>query len=313
MSRYLVVQEQTIIGVLPYSYLTIVYQKQSTMTDFNTNGTSSLYEDCLRESRGSDALTLQCIAVTFEEKRKELEATHFSQSMTSWLLVICGALVFLMQAGFAMVCAGSVRKKNVVNTMLKNLLDACAAAIAFYTVGYGLAYGGQRERTGTTFCGNSQFFGFGVKNFGFWFFQFAFSAATVTIVAGTLAERCKMTAYFCYSLLLTGLVYPIVAHAVWSTSGILSPFNEDPVGGIGFIDAAGSGAVHLCGGLTALIATSILGPRQGRFYDEEGNPLEEPTPIRGHSVPLQLLGTFILWFGCKSFLMCLSLDFGMVT
>ena len=154
----------------------------------NATSTPSLYETCYQESQGSQALTLQCIAVTFEETRLQLEATHFNAHMTSWLLVICGALVFFMQAGFAMVCAGCVRKKNVVNTMLKNLLDCCAAAIAFYTLGYGLAYGEQNEGGGTTFCGNAQFFGYGVDNFGFWFFQYAFSAATVTIVAGTLVR-----------------------------------------------------------------------------------------------------------------------------
>lgn len=188
--------------------------------------------------------------------------------------------------------------------MLKNLLDACAAAIAFYTVGYGFAYGGEADQTKITFIGNKYFFGYGVENFGFWFFQYAFSAAVVTIVAGTLAERCKMTAYFLYSLYLTGFVYPVVVHAVWSSHGFLSAFSSDPVGGIGFVDAAGSGVIHLTGGLTALIATAILGPRQGRFHDENGNPLEEPTPIRGHSMPLQLLGTFILWFGCKFCLFC---------
>jgi Amt family ammonium transporter len=265
-----------------------------------TSGSSLLYDTCYAANQGSEALTLQCIAATFEERRREIESSHFNQTtLTNWMLVVCGALVFFMQAGFAMVCAGSVRKKNLINTMLKNLLDACAAAIAFYTVGFGLAYGGNDTLTGTTFVGNSGFFGYGVKNFGFWFFQYAFSAATVTIVAGALAERCKMTAYFSYSLLLTGIVYPIVAHAVWSNTGLLSPTNQDPVGGIGYIDAAGSGAIHLCGGLTALIATSILGPRQGRFHDEEGNLLDEPKPIKGHSMALQLLGTLILWFGCK--------------
>eukprot|EP00977_Amphora_coffeiformis_P029801 scaffold42806_cov237-Amphora_coffeaeformis.AAC.5 len=276
----------------------------------NTTGsnTPSLYEACYQESQGSEALTLQCIAITFEEKRQELEASHFNAHMTSWLLVICGALVFFMQAGFAMVCAGCVRKKNVVNTMLKNLLDACAAAIAFYILGFGLAYGGQDEETGTTFCGNAQFFGHG----------YAFSAATVTIVAGTLAERCKMTAYFFYSIFLTGLVYPIVAHSVWSHGGFLSPTNADPLGGIGFIDAAGSGAIHVCGGVTALIAAIILGPRQGRFHDDEGNILNEPCALRGHSMAFQLLGTLVLWFGWYGFnggsalLLGNAIDTGMV-
>ena len=109
-----------------------------------------------------------------------------------------------------------------------------------------------------------------------------------------------MTAYFFYSVYLTGFVYPVVAHSVWSDNGFLSPFSANPVSGVGFIDAAGSGAIHLTGGLTALVATSILGPRQGRFYDTEGNLLETPNELRGHSTALQLLGTLVLWFGCKS-------------
>ena len=93
-----------------------------------------------------------------------------------------------------MLCAGCVRKKNVVNTMLKNLLDACGAAVAFYTVGFGFAFGDDTDDI--TFIGSKHFVGTGDIDFGFWFFQFAFSATAVTIVAGTLAERCKMTAYF---------------------------------------------------------------------------------------------------------------------
>jgi Amt family ammonium transporter len=158
----------------------------------------TVYEQCYQANDGNEALLLQCITVSFEKMQKELQVNGFDKTMRSFLLVICGGMVFFMQAGFAMVCAGSVRKKNVVNTMLKNLLDACAAAIAFYTIGFGLAYGGEGKRSGTTFAGNENFFGHGVEDFGFWFFQFTFSAASVTIVAGTVAERSKMNAYFCY-------------------------------------------------------------------------------------------------------------------
>jgi Amt family ammonium transporter len=98
---------------------------------------------------------------------------------------------------------------------------------------------------------------------------------------------------------LTAFIYPVVAHALWSTTGFLSPFHKDPVAGVGVIDAAGSGAIHLTGGVTALVATFVLGARQGRFHDEDGVLLENPQKIRGHSMALQLLGTFILWFGCK--------------
>lgn len=203
----------------------------------------------------------------------------------------------MMQAGFAMLCAGSVRQKNVKNIMLKNILDACGGAIGFYTVGYAFAYGDDGSKE-TAFIGTELF---GLRGFDEWagfFFQFAFAATAATIVAGTVAERCKMAAYLCYSVFLTGFVYPVVVHSIWSTYGFISAFHPDPFRGVGNIDFAGSGVVHMTGGLTAMIAATILGPRKGRFYDEDGNPLETPTTFQAHSVALQVLGTFILWFGC---------------
>jgi Amt family ammonium transporter len=134
-----------------------------------------------------------------------------------------------------------------------------------------------------------------------WFFQFAFAATSATIVAGTVAERCKMSAYLCYSFFLTAFVYPIIVRSIWSTSGFLSAFTDEPFRGVGVIDFAGSGVVHLCGGTTSLIAAIILGPRKGRFHDEDGNPLEEPRTFAAHSVALQILGTFILWVGWYGF------------
>jgi len=219
-----------------------------------------------------------------------------------FFLLFGGALVFMMQTGFAMLCAGSVRQKNVKNIMLKNLLDACGGAIGFFTVGYAFAYGG--DQSGLTFIGNSDF---ALRDFegdyAFFFFQFAFAATAATIVAGTVAERCKMSAYLCYSLFLTGFVYPVIAHSIWDDNGFLSAFaaEEDLFRGVGTIDFAGSGVVHMTGGLTALIAAIILGPRRGRFTDEDGNPLEEPVSFAPHSVSLQVLGTFILWFGWYGF------------
>jgi len=217
----------------------------------------------------------------------------------TFFLLFAGAAVFLMQSGFAMLCAGSVRQKNVKNIMLKNLLDACGGAIGFYTLGYGFSYGG----TGT-FIGDSAFaisgFASGGEYIG-WFFQFAFAATAATIVAGTVAERCKMAAYLCYSLFLTAFVYPIVVRSVWSTYGFISAFAAEPLFGIGVIDFAGSGVVHMTGGATALVAAIILGPRRGRFYDDDGNALETPTDFPAHSTALQILGTFILWFGWYGF------------
>ena len=120
-------------------------------------------------------------------------------------------------------------------------------------------------------------------------------------MAGTLAERCQMAAYLLYSIALAGFIYPVVAHSVWSKSGFLSRTNDDPFMDMGVLDFAGGGVVHLNGGLTALYATLVLGPRRGRFYDAQGDPLETPVPFPGHSVALQLLGTMILWFGWFGF------------
>jgi Amt family ammonium transporter len=206
-----------------------------------------------------------------------------------------------MQTGFAMLCAGCVRLKNVQNTMLKNLLDACGSAIAWFLIGYSLAFGGRGEIVGTTFVGKGNYFA-SVVDPSFWFFEYTFSATATTIIAGTLAERCQMVAYLCYSIAMSGFVYPIVVHQIWSANGFLSVNNNDGGSflGQGAIDFAGSGVVHLTGGITALYATIILGPRRGRFYDEEGEPIE-PQRFPGHSVALQLLGTMVLWFGWFGF------------
>ena len=110
-----------------------------------------------------------------------------------------------------------------------------------------------------------------------------------------------MAAYLCYSIILTGFVYPIVVHAIWSSNGMLSAFTANPYGGIGVIDFAGSGVVHTTGGATALIATIILGARKGRFHDSRGRLLDKPRVIQGHSIALQLMGTMVLWFGWYGF------------
>jgi len=189
-----------------------------------------------------------------------------------------------------------VRQKNVKNILFKNLLDACGGALGFWLLGYGFAYG-----EGPTFIGGSNFALKGITtgyDYAFFFFQFAFAATAATIVAGTVAERCKMVAYLCYSLMLTGFVYPVVVRSIWSSYGFLSAFSDSS---INMIDFAGSGVVHMTGGLTALIAAIVLGPRKGRFYDADGNPLMEPATWPAHSTAMQMLGTFILWFGWYGF------------
>jgi len=230
-------------------------------------------------------------------ERLEQSLGDLSKNIDVFYSLFCGAAIFMMQCGFAMLCAGSVRQKNVKNIMLKNLLDACGGALGYYAVGFGVAY------EGGTFLGTSggRFFLIDYDNYIDFFFQFTFAATAATIVAGTVAERCKMVAYLCYSLMLTGFVYPVVVHAIWNSAGFLSAFNESPFRGVGMIDFAGSGVVHMTGGATALIAAIVLGPRIGRFYDEDGNPLDKPGEFAPHSVSLQVLGTFILWFGWYGF------------
>jgi Amt family ammonium transporter len=173
--------------------------------------------------------------------------------------------------------------------MLKNLLDACGAAVAFFMVGYAFAFGGMDETSpNKTFVGSGNFFLIDVDDYAYWLFQYAFSAAAATIVAGTLAERCQMAAYLCYSVLLAGWVYPIVVHAIWNPNGFLSAHSVDPLWGTGMVDFAGSGVVHVTGGTTALFATIILGPRRGRFHDDNGRRLEKARDFPGHSAALQV-------------------------
>jgi Amt family ammonium transporter len=218
-------------------------------------------------------------------------------------LTIQGSLVIMMQVGFAMLCAGSVRQKNVKNILLKNVLDSFGGALGFYCFGYGFAYGPGHGDALTTFLGTSQFGlrGLGLEKYAFFFFEYSIATSAATIVAGTVAERCQMIAYLCYSMVLTGFVYPVIAHSVWDTHGFLTASRPDSFLGIGFIDFAGSGCVHLTGGASALVAAVVLGPRIGRFYDRLGNALEKPGVFPPNNVALQLCGVFLLWFGWYGF------------
>mmetsp|Transcript_775 Transcript_775/g.2331 ORF Transcript_775/g.2331 Transcript_775/m.2331 type:complete len:515 (+) Transcript_775:243-1787(+) len=254
------------------------------------------------------------------EQQKYLDA-HYSNSPppdyvdVHWLLYN-GVLVFLMQCGFAMLCAGSVRAKNAQNILLKNIVDVCVGALGFWSTGFAFAYG--NRGTGNFFIGTKYFFlskGFaGGPGYHTWFFQFAFAATAATIVSGAVAERCQLKAYAAYSAMLTAFVYPVVAHWVWSEDGWLSSQLHDPVLGVGVVDFAGSGVVHMVGGAAAGIGAWTLGPRIGRFPDEHDDQcieramlesLARHSPIRGHSRPLVCLGTFLLWvawygFNCGS-------------
>jgi len=265
---------------------------------------SSVYDICAAtyDLSAETAEFIRCIADTrtnVEDLTARVES--LVDGVDTFYLIFAGALVYFMQTGFAMLCAGSIRAKNVKNVLLWNLLDSCGGGMAFWVCGYAFAYGGDDDGP-KTFIGSSNFFlRDGDTQHQQWFFQFAFASALSSIVAGTIAERTKMAAYLLYSAFLVGLIYPIVAHAFWSSNGFLSNTATDPLWGSGAIDLAGSGPVHMTGGVTALVAAIILGPRIGRFYDEDGNPLEEPAEFAPHSVTLQFLGTFCLWFGWYGF------------
>jgi len=216
----------------------------------------------------------------------------------TWML-IAGFLVFFMHAGFSMLEAGSVQKKNVVNIMFKNISTITLGGLFYWGFGFAFAYGtceGGNEFIGNTgffselpACGNTE---------ALWFFQFAFAATAATIVSGAVAGRITLGAYFIVASCMTGFIYPVVSHWIWSSVGFLSAFNGKDAeeqfvsGSIGMIDFAGSGVVHLTGGVAALVGAIALGPRLGRF-EEGGLPVSSYT--------LQTLGTFILWFGWFGF------------
>lgn len=211
---------------------------------------------------------------------------------------IAGILVFLMQAGFGLVEAGLTRAKNIANIMAKNLADMSVGALAFWAVGYGIAFG---DDTGSLF-GWSNFFldGFGAGDFdglytGYtpFFFQVVFAATAVTIASGAMAERTKIGGYLIFSAVMTAIIYPVVVHSFWSGEGILADLK---IGDAKFSDFAGSTIVHSAGGWAALMGAYFLGPRIGR-YGADGRPRALP----GHNIAFAIIGVFILWFGWFGF------------
>ncbi|MGE3845005.1 MAG: ammonium transporter [Vicinamibacterales bacterium] len=211
----------------------------------------------------------------------------------AWLL-IAGTLVIFMQAGFALVEAGFVRTKNVVNILMKNVLDACFGAMVYFAFGFALAYGA--SGTATEWFGWGGFFLHDRADYAFFFFQFAFAATAATIVSGGMAERTKFSSYIVYTCCITGIIYPIVSHWIWDGSGWLSAFNADFMTPTGMVDFAGSTVVHSVGGWAALAGIMVVGPRTGRF-----GPGGKITAFPGHSIPLGVLGVFILWIGWYGF------------
>lgn len=210
-----------------------------------------------------------------------------------WTLV-AAFLVFFMQAGFAMVETGFTRAKNAVNIMMKNLMDFSMGTLGYWAVGFGIMFGVSK----TGWFGTTGFF---LSDFGregdpwtlaFWIFQVVFAATAATIVSGAMAERTKFVGYLLYSVVVSGLIYPVFGSWAWGSLYKGSGWLE----GLGFIDFAGSTVVHSVGGWAALAGAIVLGPRIGK-YTADG----KARAIPGHNIPLAALGVFILWFGWFGF------------
>jgi Amt family ammonium transporter len=208
---------------------------------------------------------------------------------TVWV-ALCAALIFFMEAGFALLEAGFVRAKNAMSIIAKVIIDITFGGIAFFVVGFGIAYGASNGWFALDFGIMKGDLGLDltVSNQLFWFIQLGFAIAAISIVSGALAERMKLWAYAIMVVFFCGIMYPLVANWVWNPNGWLALR--------GFNDFAGSAAVHAMGGFSALAAAIVLGPRIGK-YSSDGNS----NTIPGHNLPLASVGAFILWFGWFGF------------
>jgi Amt family ammonium transporter len=208
---------------------------------------------------------------------------------TVWV-ALCAALIFFMEAGFALLEAGFVRAKNAMSIIAKVIIDITFGGIAFFVVGFGIAYGASNGWFALDFGIMEGDLGLDltVSNQLFWFIQLGFAVAAISIVSGALAERMKLWAYAIMVVFFCGIMYPLVANWVWNPNGWLAMR--------GFNDFAGSAAVHAMGGFSALAAAIVLGPRIGK-YSKEGTS----NTIPGHNLPLASVGAFILWFGWFGF------------
>jgi Amt family ammonium transporter len=208
---------------------------------------------------------------------------------TVWV-ALCAALIFFMEAGFALLEAGFVRSKNAMSIIAKVIIDITFGGIAFFIVGFGIAYGSSNGWFALDFGIMNEDLGLGltVSNNLFWFIQLGFAIAAISIVSGALAERMKLFPYAILVVFFCAILYPLVANWVWNPNGWLAMR--------GFNDFAGSAAVHAMGGFAALAAAIVLGPRIGK-YSKDG----KSNTIPGHNLPLASVGAFILWFGWFGF------------
>ena len=245
---------------------------------------------------GLTALGLFALAApaAAQEAEEPLAAEDVQVILDNIWILIAAVLVIFMQAGFALVEAGLTRGKNVANIMMKNLMDFSVGVLVFAAFGFAIAFGPGNDFFGTEgWFLNEGTFGeegfFGTLSLPTYFiFQVAFAATAATIVSGAMAERTKFVSYFIYSAIISAIVYPVVVHWVWG-GGWLSQLDTP------YTDFAGSGVVHMTGGVAALVGAAFLGPRIGKY-----GPDGKPRAIPGHSIPFAIIGCLILligWFG----------------
>jgi len=235
-----------------------------------------------------------CASLIFFEEEKvmteEILSTIQSEVFGVWFL-IGAALVFWMQAGFAMVETGFTRAKNAGNILMKNLMDFCIGTVVFIAIGFSFLLG--EDLLG--FIGKPGFDIFTAYESFDWsnfVFNLVFCATTATIVSGAMAERTKFLSYCIYSAVISALIYPIEAHWIWGGGWLAQ---------IGFHDFAGSCAIHMVGGISALIGAKILGPRIGKFTKDKDGKITKVNAFPGHNLPIGALGVFILWLGWYGF------------
>lgn len=221
---------------------------------------------------------------------------------TVWIM-FCAALIFFMQAGFAMLESGLVRSKNSVNVIMKNYIDMAFGAVAFWVIGFGLMFG----MNPTGWLGTSYFIPNNLEawDYSFLFFQMMFAATAATIVSGALAERIRYWPYVTCAVIISALIYPIFGS--WAWGGIFNDTTSGWLRNLGYVDFAGSSVVHAIGGWCALAGIVVLGPRTGRYGVERRTSLTKLTSkivsrsIPGHNLLMVALGAFILWFGFFGF------------
>src|SRR5574344_2739498 len=221
----------------------------------------------------------------------EVSVMDFTTQLDTLWVLLGAALIFFMQAGFAMVETGFTRAKNAGNIIMKNLMDFAFGSVIFWFIGYGLMINQDGGFIGSLniFPNLSGGMEGTIPAWAHIVFNTMFCATAATIVSGAMAERTKFKTYVIYSIIISALIYPIEGHWIWG-GGWLSKLTI--LGWTGFRDYAGSCAVHMTGGVCALIGAAMLGPRIGK-YGKDG----KPRAIPGHSITLACLGTFILWFG----------------